>query len=193
MLVRFCILALIFLSLCISCTGKLEYENAIRTIDSLGGALNSISKQLKDVDSAFLERSLLKFRQYNQFIGQNVTDTLSRAEADDLQRFMTGGSVLDKFKKNRETLLARAGLMSKQLKRLVEDVRKRALPSAIALHYTENEKRSVSSFISLSTEQLKIFHQCGEDLKRSIRGVEQLIRKRNKGELPVIITDTPSI
>lgn len=71
-----------------SCTKAESYAEKIKTLDSLGGAMNSRMLELQKVDTILLQKSINRFVYYKEFIEQNIQDTLDKLEADQLFDFM---------------------------------------------------------------------------------------------------------
>jgi hypothetical protein len=177
----------------LSCGRNDEYLAKARSIDSLSGALHSMRNLLVKVDTALLDRSVTKYRYYTQFIQQNVTDTLSKTEADQLQKFLAAGRALEHFDNNRKTILARAGLVGSQLNHLTEDIRKETIDRKTLQLYCDNEMHAAGEVVTAGQSQQKLFHVAVEEFRNAVSGVEQIIRSRNHGELPVIVKDSVSL
>jgi len=176
-----------------SCNGAGKYEEKEKTLDSLSGAINSIVKELKNCDTLVLQRSIARYTWYRQFIEQNVSDTISREEADNLQHFYTSGKTLENFSQNRKVILARSVLVNSQLLELAKDIKNKTMSPEQLSEYTQYEKKQAAILIEAGYEQQKKLHAGLEEFKNSLKGVELLIRSRNKGELPTIIKDTVSL
>lgn len=187
----FCLLAAtIFFG---ACNKTDVYEQKAKTLDSLSGAVNSIIKELQNVDTVILQKSITRFNWYKQFIRQNVNDTVSKAEADNLQHFYMSGQSLENFSLNRKIILTRAGQVNTQILKLNEDVRNKTLTKEYVSAYSLNEKEEAGKLIEAGYQQQKIFHSGLEEFKNALKGVELLIRSRNNGELPTIIKDTVAL
>lgn len=169
------------------------YEQRGKTLDSLSGAVNAMVKNLERVDTITLEKSISRFGWYKDFISENITDTITKAEADNLQLFYKSGANLENFSFNRKTLLMRATLINSQLKKLALDIQSKSLSEAKITEYTRNEKSEASRLIEAAYHQQKLFYSGQEEFKNALHGVELLIRSRNNGELPAIIKDTVTL
>lgn len=176
-----------------ACNKADVYEEKAKTLDSLSGAISLVSKQLENTDTLVLQRSLARYVWYKQFIEQNIHDTISKEEADYLYHFYNSGKNLENFAANRKVILTRGKLVSAQLMKLAEDARKRLFNREQLDAFLFNEKQEVVKVIEAGSQQQKIFHSGMEEFKNALRGVELLIRRHNKGELPVIIKDTISL
>lgn len=184
------IIAIVFFG---SCNRAGMYEEKEKTVDSLSGAVNSIVKELRNSDTLVLQRSIARYTWYRQFIEQNVNDTITLEEADNLQHFYTSGKTLENFSQNRKVILARAILINAQLLELAKDIKNKTQSQEQLLAYSQYEKNQAAILIEAGYQQQKQFHAGLEEFKNSLRGVESLIRSRNKGELPTIIKDTVSL
>lgn len=166
-------------------------ENS-KAIDSLNCSINAISEELKKTDTILLQRALVKFSQYKQFIKQNINDTISKMEADNLQHFYNGGNNLQAFQNNRITLLSRVNLLCSQLGKLANDEKNNALSKEQLSIYLAQETREVIKLSQLNLAQRQLYYAGMEEFKNSIVALEILIKKWNYGELPTIIKDTIS-
>ena len=55
------------------------------------------------------------------------------------------------------------------------------------------EKTELSKLMEIGYQQQERFHRSCEEFKNAQHGVEELIRSRNRGELPTIIKDTVAL
>lgn len=190
---KFIIHSLFILSLPVffgACNKTDVYEQKTKTIDSLSGALNAMVNELSKTDTIVLKKSVARFAWYKQFIRQNINDTISKAEADNLQIFYTCGENLENFEKNRKIILNRAILMNSQLLKLAADIKGRIASLEEFSKYTNYEKMEAGKLIETGYLQQKLFHSGSEQFSTSLKGVELLIRTRNNGELPIIVKDS---
>lgn len=183
--------SLIFLSLilCPSCNKSDQYNQKVKTLDSLSGSLNAMVKELEKADTVLLQKSIARFSYYRKFIIENIHDTVSKDQADNLKIFYEGGENLEAFAKNRNMILARARLVNSQLLKLKEDLKNNADPG-IASKFILTEKAELSKLTETGYRQEEIFHKSHEKFKNAQHGVEELIKSRNKGSLPTIVKDT---
>lgn len=183
---------LVLIVLSISCSRTETYRQYAKSLDSLSGALNQNTEALRKLDTTLLQRALTRYYQNKQFILYNCKDTLSKAEADALQQFYAGGKNLELVKVNREALLMRSTLINTQLDKLRADVKNNSLNSEGVSTYLATEKEEIHRTIQLGNAQLKLFYSSMEEFRLSLREVDQLIRSRNKGQLPTVVKDTLS-
>src|SRR5688572_26976511 len=104
-----------------SCNHDDVYGQKIKTVDSLCGAVNAVTRKLEKTDTVALHKAITKFTHYKQFIEQNFNDTLDKQEADVLQRFYMNGENLENFSLNKHAMLLRLNLINLQLLKLRQD------------------------------------------------------------------------
>lgn len=175
-----------------SCNKTDLYEQKAKSLDSLSGAVSSIARELQTIDTITLQKAVSRYTWYKQFIQQNINDTVNKVEADNLQQFYTSGNSLENFAANRKVIVSRALLINQQLEKLALDAKNKALTTDQLLRFSVHEKDEAAKLITAGYQQQKLFHSQFEEFKNSLKGVELLIRSRNKGELPTIIKDTIS-
>jgi hypothetical protein len=161
----------------------------IKTLDSLGGSVNSMVKELERTDTVLLQKYLARFSYYSQFISENVHDTISKEQADNLRQFYEGGKNLEAYAHNRRIIIKRTRLVNSQLLKLSADLRENKDPEVFS-KFIFLEKQEASRLTEAGIQQQQKFHSGMEEFKNSLRGVEDLIKSRNRGELPTIIKDT---
>lgn len=189
-----CYTSLFLLTIFFGACNKTDlYEQKAKTLDSLSGAVSSIAKELQSIDTIILQKSISRYTWYKQFIQQNINDTVSKDEADNLQHFYSSGKNLEDFSINRKLIVTRAELINGQLEKLALDVKNKALTTDQLTRFSVHEKNEAAKLIQNGYQQQKIFHSQLEEFKNSLKGIELLIRSRNKGELPTIIKDTISL
>lgn len=177
-----------------ACNKANVYEEKGRTLDSLSGVVNATLRGFeRGVDSVLLEKSLLRFQYYKEFVYQNVADTLERVEADHLRHFVSSGNNLSDFAKNRKLLLERFSILNQQLTELSKDVKEKNIEPAQLSKYSTQEAAQVRVITDLTYAQQKMYQRSLEEFMTALKGVESLIRRRNNGELPQIIKDTVAL
>jgi hypothetical protein len=186
----FCLSWIILLG---SCDQNDVYTQGSKTLDSLSGAINSMVSELNKTDTIALERSILRFNYYKQFIQQNIHDTIEKNDADNLQHFYISGHNLESFASNRKIIVTRAKLVNSQLEKLNTDIKNRAVQTEELSNYSYLEKQHAAGLLDAGYAQMKVFHSGLEEFKNSLRGIEALIRSRNNGELPTIVKDSVAL
>lgn len=173
-----------------ACNTPDAYSRGAKTVDSLSGAISGLMTEMEKADTNLLQRSVTRFSDYQQFIQQHITDTIEKAEADNLQHFYIGGDKLTRFYQSRPAVRARARLIGSQLSRLSEDLKNRSGESAELPDFIRHEKTEVNKLLEGGYLLQKNLHTGTEEFINSLPGVERLIKSRNRGELPTFIQDT---
>lgn len=184
------ILAFVLLLVFSSCSDHAIYKQTAKAADSLTGALNLAKQQLAQSDTITLKKAITKFKEYSAFVTLHINDTLTKVEADNLQKFTQSGRQLEAFEMNRLVLTERANLVSTQLIHLAQDCEKKANSAQVLQAYYKKEHDQAQLVLSTSAQQLAIFQTALSDFKSCLPGLEALIMKRNRGELPQVIKDT---
>jgi hypothetical protein len=170
-----------------SCLKDDASEKVLHSLDSLSGALNLKLKELQQVDTVTLNKALLTFTNYKQFISQNVNDTVKKEEGDQLQRFYSAGKKLETFTGNRRALIARSNLINSQLAKLTADLKNNSADEEKVLVYLDQERSGADEIVKSTLGQQQAFQASLEEFKISLSGVEELIKAHNGGDLPTII------
>ncbi|MDI1354403.1 MAG: hypothetical protein PSX36_05775 [bacterium] len=186
----FCIL---IAGLLLSCTRSDLYARKSKSLDSLNGSVTAMTRELEKIDTSLLKRSITRYTYYKQFVQQNVSDTLSRTEADYLQHFLSAGENLEHVQSNIQQVLLRAQLINSQLQNLATDIRDKSIEETSVGIYSSRERIEAGKITELGYAQQRLFMNAMDEYKNSLKGVELLIQSRNHGDLPVIIKDTISL
>jgi len=176
-----------------SCGHNDVYADNIKALDSLSGAVNALLKEDLKTDTVILEKAISRLTQYKQFVQQNVKDTLSKTEADFLQQFYNSGNNLQDFKINRKSVKARINLINSQIEKLKHDASGRLISEEKLIEFTNSEKKEATHLIEAGHNQQQLFYTNLQEFKTALKGVEELIKTRNSGQLPTIIKDTLSL
>ncbi len=176
-----------------SCRQNDVYAANVKALDSLSGAVNALVKEDLKTDTVILEKAISRLTQYKVFIQQNVKDTLTKTEADFLQQFYTSGNSLKNFELNRKSVKARINLINSQIEKLKHDAKKNLITEEKLIEFTNAEKKEANRLIEAGHNQQQLFYTNLQEFKTSLKGVEELIKARNNGQLPTIIKDTLSL
>jgi hypothetical protein len=176
-----------------SCNRVDIYAVKMQSLDSLSGAVNSSAEEVDKTDTVILDKAISRFNQYKQFIQQNVKDTLTKVEADFTQQFYTSGTSLENFATNRRSIKARTNLINSQIEKLKTDAKNRSITEEKLIEFTNQEKKEAGNLIEASQKQQQLFYTSLQEFKTSLKGVEDIIKARNNGQLPTIIKDTLSL
>ncbi|MCW3076233.1 MAG: hypothetical protein JWO32_842 [Bacteroidetes bacterium] len=166
------------------------YETQLKSLDSLSGALNQKLTELRQVDTIILQKAISKYTNYRQFILQNVNDTVTKEEANQLQQFFVCGKNLLDFSDNRIAILARGTLINSQVNKLITDIKEHSIEENILIQCSLQEKENAQKLVIASYSQQQLFQANLQEFKLSLYGIENLIRSRNNGQMPTIIKDS---
>ncbi|MBL7921115.1 MAG: hypothetical protein JNJ40_12430 [Bacteroidia bacterium] len=176
-----------------SCRHNDFYADNIKALDSLSGAVNALVKEDLKTDTVILAKAISRLEQYKQFIQQNVKDTLTKIEADFLQQFYASGNSLQSFELNRRLVKARVNLINSQIDKLKHDASAKVISEEKLNEFTNTEKKEANRLIEAGHNQQQLFYTNLQEFKTALKGVEELIKARNNGQLPTIIKDTLSL
>ena len=99
-----------------NCSIKSEVNAEVKRLDSVSIVLNSKLQELNKCDTVLLERAITKFNNYSTFIENNISDTITKGEANNLQQFYLSGKNLKAFSVNFKSLRSRTSLVADQIK-----------------------------------------------------------------------------
>jgi hypothetical protein len=175
------------------CHSSEAYNQKIKSLDSLGGVIGSMVKELEKADTITLQKAVNRYNYYNAFMQQNLNDTVSKSDADYLQHFYTSGKTLQNYSFNNKIIVERASRVLKQLAKLSEDAKSKTVDLPTLITYYDIEKTEAEKLMQTANTHQKQVLLSLEEFKTSLPGVEQLIKSRNNGELPTIIKDTVNL
>lgn len=182
---------LVFVSLLtVSCSRKALYEPSLRRIDSAIVIVSVYEERISSIDTHQLQKALQKWEVLSAFIQNNVSDTLTKNEAQALQQFYQSGQYLQLFLGKRKDLQKRCALMQLQLKRLMETGQTESLQVNQFNDNTNNELDVLKSTGLIIDKTLSDYPAQLQNFRNSIPGVEALVKARNRGSLPMVIKDS---
>lgn len=178
---------LFVLVLACACEQNQISKQQVKTLDSLSGSINSAIKALQKTDSSDLNKTLLVFNQYTQFINSKLNDTISKNEAIELAAFAESGEALALFQQNKINLINRLKLIDSQIQKLNSDIQLKTMNSDLIKKYLNEEIREAYKTLPLAIEQEKLYYTNYQKLKQSFFKVEEIIKSYNQQQLPTII------
>lgn len=173
-----------------SCGRNSVYIEKLKTLDSLDGVVNVAITELQKADTVSLSKATELYNRYNQFIEQNLPDTITKTEADCLKQFQTAGQNLERYSTNRNRLLAQLKVLRKQLAALTLDVSGKLIEEQQLMENLRFESKQLTSTCDLSSQQKQFFYSSLEQFKNSLSGIEQFIKSRNNDVMPTLVKDT---
>jgi hypothetical protein len=184
--------SLLFLILGESCLNRDTFRPEIKTLDSLSGALNGMKHGLESTDTLRLNSSISTFKNIGEFIRLKIQDTISKEEAEQLKIFFAAGENLEKYALNRNLLLARATRIQTQLIQLSEDIDHAVLSKDQAQSFVRREKEELNRWMEAAVNQQNLQYENNGAFRSSLKSAEELVKKRNQGVLPVVVTNSNS-
>lgn len=183
----------LILFICTSCGVKNQVEAEYKKLDSLSIVLNTKVTELNKCDTALLLRAITKFTNYAVFIENNLSDTITKTQANGLQQLYVSGNNLKAFAVNRINIRSRANLVIEQVRKLNSDLEKGLITKADYLKNFDTESKAMLQLITYCDNETKNFNSNIQDFKNAISPVEMLIKSRNNGLLPEAIKDSVNI
>jgi hypothetical protein len=183
----------LILSICTSCSVKNQVEAEYKKLDSLSIVLNTKLTELNKCDTALLLRAITKFTNYAVFIENNLSDTITKTQANGLQQLYVSGNNLKAFAVNRINIRSRANLVIEQVRKLNSDLENGLITKADYLKNFDAESKAMLQLITYCDNETKNFNSNIQDFKNAISPVEMLIKSRNNGLLPEAIKDSINI
>lgn len=169
------------------------YNQKVKSLDSLGGVIGSMVKELEKADTITLQKAVNRYNYYNAFMQQNLHDTVTKSDADYLQHFYASGKTLQNYSFNNKIIVERSLRVLKQLAKLSEDAKSKTVDFPSLINYYDLERAEADKLMQVATTHQKQVLLSLEEFKNALPGVEQLIKSRNNGELPTIIKDTVNL
>lgn len=177
----------IFLLACFfACKNNSSYEKYSKELDSLKIVLHQSTTNLKSVDSLKCEEAILKFKIYSDFLNKNLKDTVSVEQAKQLKIFYASGESIIKFQNLRANYSTNSELRKIQLQNLSNDLKNGSIEPAEAVEFINTEKQSSQALIDEMNTNTITIRENMESFIGSLQAVEEVIRSRNFGNLPLV-------
>lgn len=183
----------LILFFCCSCSVKNQVKAEYKKLDSLSIVLNTKLAELNKCDTALLVRAITKFTNYAVFIENNLSDTITKTQANGLQQLYVSGNNLKAFAVNRINIRSRGNLVIEQVKKLNTDLENGLITKADYLKNFDTESKALIQLIGYCDNETKNFNTNIQDFKNAISPVEMLIKSHNNGLLPEAIKDSVNI
>lgn len=162
-------------------------KHQIKTLDSLGGAVNAATQTLQKNDSTAINKLLKTYQIYAQFINTKLIDTLSKSEAIEISGFFESGESLLAYMSNRTKLLNRLKLINNQTQKLSKDIQNHAIDEEQAEVYFQNEINEAGQVIPSVMNEQKLYYTNVQKLTASTHLVKEIIKQHNQQQLPIIV------
>lgn len=173
-----------------SCTDAHRYDKYVKELDSLKIVVEQAVDNFKSVDSMACYQLYLKQSFYSTYINQQLKDTISKSEAENLQAFYATGKAMNTYLMMRPKWLPDAELSIKQLSGLSRDLKNGSIESDEAIAFIHDEKQQAEKIIEelkLNTETIRSYISM---YYKSLPVVEELVKQLNNGLLPDVPKDS---
>ncbi len=186
----FLLTILLVLNFCFSsCTNTRVYDKYVKELDSLKIVVEQATDNFKTVDSLNCYRISLKQSTYSVYLNQNLKDTISKMEAENLQSFYAAGKAINTYLMMRPKWLSDADLSIKQLTSLSHDLKSGSIEADEAVEFISTEKKQAEKIIEelkLNTEAIRSYIVI---YTKSLPATEDMIKRLNNGLLPAVPKD----
>lgn len=183
----FSFLVLINLLFLTSCKLSNPYQKQIKELDSLKIVVEESIDYFNKIDSSTCAGYLAKQQTYQSYLLQNLKDTLTKSEAENIQLMMNVGGPLKDYLNQRNEWLQEAKVSINQLNTLNQDLKNNTLDASEAVEYINNEKKHAEQVIQNLKTNTELIRKNLEIYKSVEQGTEATIKNLNSGNLPTIV------
>ncbi len=183
----FSFLVLINLLFLTSCKLSNPYQKQIKELDSLKIVVEESIDYFNKIDSSTCAGYLAKQQTYQSYLLQNLKDTLTKSEAENIQLMMNVGGPLKDYLNQRNEWLQEAKVSINQLNTLNQDLKNNILDASEAVEYINNEKKHAEQVIQNLKTNTELIRKNLEIYKSVEQGTEATIKNLNSGNLPTIV------
>lgn len=183
----FSFLVLINLLFLTSCKLSNPYQKQIKELDSLKIVVEESIDYFNKIDSSTCAGYLAKQQTYQSYLLQNLKDTLTKSEAENIQLMMNVGDPIKDYLNQRNEWLQQAKISIMQLQNLNQDLKNNTLDASEAVEYINNEKKHAEQVIQNLKTNTELIRKNLEKYKSVEQGTEATIKNLNSGNLPTIV------
>lgn len=183
----FSFLVLINLLFLTSCKLSNPYQKQIKELDSLKIVVEESIDYFNKIDSSTCAGYLAKQQTYQSYLLQNLKDTLTKSEAENIQLMMNVGDPIKDYLNQRNEWLQEAKVSINQLNTLNQDLKNNILDASEAVEYINNEKKHAEQVIQNLKTNTELIRKNLEIYKSVEQGTEATIKNLNSGNLPTIV------
>ena len=182
------ILYIAFLTVSITSCNSATKKERLERIDSLGIYLNYVEETIAEFDSAVIENRITDINQSNQWLGDNITDTLGRVEGLAIGDFFRTGKFLGQAKARYNEVSKELRYSKKQVETLRNDVRNSFYGEEEFNGYFNTESQSIAKLVD-ATDELKSKYEISDTrfkkFKPLAKGIIDSIKTVIYGSEPV--------
>ncbi|HAQ69689.1 MAG TPA: hypothetical protein DCR48_01815 [Flavobacteriales bacterium] len=182
------ILYIAFLTVSITSCNSATKKERLERIDSLGIHLNYVEETIAELDSVLIENRIADINQTNQWLGDNITDTLARVEGIAIGDFFRTGKFLGQAKSRYNEVSKELRFSKKQLETLRNDVKNSFYSEEEFSGYFNTESQSIAKLVD-ATDELKSKYEMSDTrftkFKPLAKGIIDSIKTVIYGSEPV--------
>jgi hypothetical protein len=176
---------LVFMSLT-NCRLSNPYQKQIKELDSLKIVVEEAIDYFNKIDSVECSHFLATQQSFKSFLLENLHDTLTKTEAENVQLMMNVGVPLKDYLTQKHVWISQAQLSLRQLHNLNQDLKNNALEPSEAVEYINQEKKIAEYNIQILKTNTELIRKNIEIYKSVVQHNESIIKKINAGNLPII-------
>jgi hypothetical protein len=169
-----------------NCKLSNPYQKQIKELDSLKIVVEEAVDYFNKIDSADCASYLAKQQTYKSFILNNLKDTLTKSEAENIQLMMNLGNPIKEYLNQRNIWLTEAKISISQLQNLNQDLKNNALEPSETVEYINEEKKKAEQIIQNLKTNTELIRKNLELYKSVEQSTESIIKNLNSGNLPTI-------
>lgn len=169
-----------------NCKLSNPYQKQIKELDSLKIVVEEAVDYFNKIDSADCALYLAKQQTYKSFILNNLKDTLTKSEAENIQLMMNVGNPIKVYLNQRNIWLTEAKISISQLQNLNQDLKNNALEPSETVEYINEEKKKAEQIIQNLKTNTELIRKNLELYKSVEQSTESIIKNLNSGNLPTI-------
>ncbi len=160
------------------------YDKYIKELDSLKVVVEQAVDNFNTVDSSQCYNTYSKQYTYSTFINAHLKDTVTKEQAEGMQRFFAIGKPLNDYLAMRPLWLTEARLRIKQVSALTNDLKNGSIETGEAIEYINEEKKQSEKIIEELKINTALIRKHLELYAKNLPVVESVLRNINSEKLP---------
>lgn len=174
-----------------SCKNGNTYTKQVKELDSLKVVLQEAISNFNTIDSVKCYQNYSEQYTYFNFIRENLKDTISKTEAENLQMFVSLGKNMLNYLAKKPNWTQEANISLKQLTDLSYDLKNGNIENEEAVDFILKEKTQAFKIIDELKTNTELMRYSLETFTNTLPTVENIVKKLNNGNLPEL--DQPKI
>lgn len=174
-----------------SCKKSNTYAKQVKELDSLKVVLQEAVSNFNTIDSVKCYQNYSEQYTYINFIKENLKDTISKTEAENLQMFVSLGKNMLNYLAKKPKWTQEANTSIKQLTDLSYDLKNGNVENEEAVEFILKEKTEALKIIDELKTNTELMRYSLETFTNTLPTAENIVKKLNNGNLPEI--DQPKV